>query len=590
MNDEVIDLFVGKTRQERIAGAPEPTAYTRHAVSGRIGVGLDGLHGNELGTARRLGRRNHAVYLLAQDHYRYFSRLLGRRLPAGILSENVTYAGPDESRLRVGDTIRVGTALLRLVLPRVPCYKMAHFVGAGPGFPARFSASGKTGVYAAVLEGGEIWRHAPFAVESTRPQNAAIADLNHAITAFDLDPDTVERVLASPDLDPALGAMIEERVLALRPEIATQSAPGRIVSRYFAAPDVAVLDIEPVCGQGAVARPGQFITVGVETAGGDIHYRCYSLIGGPEPSAPDAPYRIAVRRERDSRSEPSVSALLNGPDVTGKPCRLYPPAGAFVLPESLDRPILFVAGGIGITPILMQIRALLARDRPTPLSLHYICRDRTHAAFDDELAALADADDRFSYRLYLTQPGVDQSMADHGSSGRPDIEQIIAAAGMDIELFVCGPWGLIEAVREAHHAAGGDADRLHFELFNVGGTQGTTAPPVCEAHVTIAYHDLAGDWTPAHGPLLAWVETETGLRPPAACRSGLCRTCVAWLERGQVTYPSSVKAPPPDQVLLCCARPTTRELVITLPPGTRAGRRLEQQEKANERKSVPSLD
>ncbi|WP_169054354.1 MOSC domain-containing protein [Nitratireductor sp. XY-223] len=590
MKNEVIDLFLGKTRQERIAGVREPTAYMRHSVSGRIGVGPDGLQENELGTARRLGRRSHAVYLLAQDHYLYFSQLLERQLPAGILSENVTYSGPDETRLRIGDTIRVGTALLRLVLPRVPCYKMAHFVGTGPGFPARFSASGKTGIYAAVVEEGEVWRQAPFVVESTCPENATIAELNHAITAFDLDPDTVERVLASPDLDPALGATIKERVLAFRPGIAVPSASGRIVSRHYAAPDVAVLDIEPASGAGAVAKPGQFITVGVETAGGDTHYRCYSLIDGPGAAAPYAPYRIAVRRECDSHNEPSVSALLNGPDVAGRPCRIYPPAGDFVLPERPDRPILFIAGGIGITPILMQIKALLAGDRPVPLSLHYICRDRSHAAFDDELAALAAADGRFSYRLHLTRPSPEHSIDGHISSGRPDIARIVAAAGVDIELFVCGPLGLIEAVRETHHAMGGDGDRLHFELFDVSGAQGTTAQPAPKAHVTIASHDVDGDWTPSRGPLLAWVETETGLRPPAACRSGLCRTCVAGLERGQVTYPSSVKAPPPDQVLLCCAQPTTSELVVNLPAGTPSGPRLEQQEKAHERQHVPSLD
>ena len=590
MNDQVTGLYLGKTRQERIGGAPEPTAYVRHPVTGRIAVGPDGLDGNELGTPRKLGRRNHAVYLLAQDHYLHFSQLLDRRLPAGILSENVTYSGPDETRLRVGDTIRIGTALLRLILPRVPCYKMAHFVRAGPGFPALFSASGKTGIYAAVVVEGEVWRHAPFTVESTGSENATIADLNHALTAFDLDPGTVERVLASPDLDPAIGATIKERVLTFRPEMAEQPASGRIVSRHFAAPDVAVLDIEPDSLPRAVPRPGQFMTIGVEAEGGDIHYRCYSLVGGPEASAPEAPYRIAVRRERDSESVPSVSALLNGPDVTGRPCRLYPPAGEFVLPESPDRPILFVAGGIGITPILMQIKSLLARSSSTPLSLHYICRDRAHAAFDAELAALADGNARFSYRLHLTRPDPEQSIVDHVSCGRPDITRIVTAAGAAAEVFVCGPLGLIEAVREAHRAVGGEADRLHFELFNVGGAQNTTAAPAAEAHLTIASHDVEGDWTPACGPLLAWIERETGLRPPAACRSGLCRTCLARLECGQVTYPSSVKPPPPGQVLLCCAQPTTRELIITLPTGTPVVRQLEQQEKANERQYAPSLD
>jgi ferredoxin-NADP reductase/MOSC domain-containing protein YiiM len=561
----VLNLFIGERCDVRIGTHAEPTAFPRTPCDGPCHLGTDGLQGNVLATPRRLGRENHALYLFHVAHYRYFEGLLGRAIAPGAFAENITYDGPDETDLRIGDRIRIGGAVVELTLPRVPCYKMAHFLNADSGFPSRFSATGRTGIYARVIEPGPVAPSDSFAVMASDPRNASVIDVNSALTAPRPAPDLLTRVFASPDLGDGLRRQIEERVELMGVDADLRPRAVQITERKEECRDVVSLCFHMDSPPESRPRPGQFVTFGITDDNGTDHFRCYSLIEAPFSDGPNATWRIAVKREAPKGREFSVSSWIHDQVVEGTACTVYPQAGEFILPEDISGTINFIAGGIGITPILAQLRALAAVGFPSPVSLTYVVPTVQDLAFADALTECGNRLKDFRLRLHLSREAqLPPSAPSFWRLGRPDLEAVTSALDDDAHLFVCGPEAMIDTVRSIHAALGRRSDRLHFELFTEGAQSDAPLPSAEAAEISLPAQGYRGTWRQGDGALLKWIETHTDLRPPAACRSGLCRTCRASLLRGNVVYPPSVAAPPATEVLLCCAEPVS-DLEIDFP-------------------------
>ena len=561
----VLNLFIGERRDVRIGAHAEPTAFPRTPCDGPCHLGPHGLQGNVLATPRRLGRENHALYLFHVAHYRYFEGLLGRAIAPGAFAENITYDGPDEADLRIGDRIRIGSAVVELTLPRVPCYKMAHFIGTDGGFPSRFSATGRTGIYARVLEPGTVTPGDNFDVVASNPRNASVIEVNTALTGPRPLPDLLTRVFASPDLGDGLRRQIEERVELMRVGAGLRPRAVRIIERKEECRDVVSLGFHMDPPPENRPRPGQFVTFGITDDNGAGHFRCYSLIEAPFSDGPNATWRIAVKREAPKGREFSVSSWIHDRVVEGTACTVYPQAGEFILPEDISGTINFIAGGIGITPILAQLRALAAVGYPSPVSLTYVVPTVQELAFADALTECGKGLENFCLRLHLSREAqLPAAARATWQLGRPDLKAEISALEDDTHLFVCGPAAMIDAVRHVHAALGRRNDRLHFELFTEDAQSDAPLPSAEAAEISLPAQGYRGTWRQGDGALLKWIETHTDLRPPAACRSGLCRTCRASLLRGDVVYPSSVSPPPATEVLLCCAEPVS-DLEIDFP-------------------------
>lgn len=561
----VVALFTARSRAVTIHDAPEPTAYVRRRSEGPLAVGPDGLEGDALGTPRRLGRINHALYLIAQQHYTAHGERLGRPVPEGGFSENVLYAGgPTETELRIGDRLQLGDAEIIAVSPRVPCYKMTHFLRADQGYPAAFSASGRTGFYARVAVPGTVATGAALVLLSSDSRNATMAALNHALTDPVPEPQTVAAVLASPALLPELAGAIAERFAQLRPELAAGNVSSRIVAHRLLAPGIARVEIEVPQGTPAAGwtwQAGQFVTLGPAGAVAGAHragaLRCYSLIDGPRRPGAGGSLAIAVRRE-DAPDNGSVSQWLVDEARIGDPVVLYPPAGHFVLPDG-DGPVLLIGGGIGMTPILAMFEALAARGHAARVDLIQVARGPEELIFADELAAALPRLPDAQVRRHVTRR-IDGVVTDEplGAplTGRPDLRATLAAVASDTEVHVCGPADMIAEAKAAHRALGRAPDRFHSEAFSTSDVDASAAEAdLSRASVHLAGHGRLGIWTPGDGPLLGWLEARLGHGLPASCRSGLCRTCTAGLQRGRVAYPPDIVPPQGGVALLCCARP-----------------------------------
>jgi MOSC domain-containing protein YiiM len=184
-------------------------------VAGRVHVGRVNLDGDGQADLRVHGGPDKAVYAYPAQHYDAWARELGRDdLAPGFFGENLTVEGVDEEDVLVGDRFRIGTTLLEVSQPRIPCFKLGLRVG-DPQFLRPFLESGRSGFYLRVVEEGDI--AAGDAVErvSRGEGGLSIAGVCRLFAGGD-DPDAFSRAAAVPALEDGWKVWMLERADALR--------------------------------------------------------------------------------------------------------------------------------------------------------------------------------------------------------------------------------------------------------------------------------------------------------------------------------------------------------------------------------------
>lgn len=256
-------------------------------------------------------------------------------------------------------------------------------------------------------------------------------------------------------------------------------------------PSIRLFELAPA---GAIRswRAGAHLRVRLDI-GGRTETRTYSLL---DTGVEDGLYRIAVKRIEDGLGgSRAMWALAPGESIAitqpHNDFELNLQAGAYTL----------VAAGVGITPLLGMAHFLARSGRP--LQFHYAASSRAETAFAD---------------LLQTWLGERLHLCISGEGRRLDIERIVAATPVDGELYVCGPIGLLEAVRRAWAQAGRAAGNLRYESFASSGHYAnrpfTAVLPRYGVELQV----------PAHQSLLAALE-EAGIDVLSDCRRGECGLC-----------------------------------------------------------------
>jgi MOSC domain-containing protein YiiM len=207
----VISLNISMPRTVVHEGAPVTTGIFKEPVAGPRPVRRLGIDGDGQADLRVHGGRDQAVYIYPAEHYGYWQTELGReRLPFGQFGENLTTEGLGEAAVRVGDRLRIGSALLQVTHPRLPCSKLAMRMAAGRGFVKRFQQSGRVGFYLSVVEEGEIAAGDRIEVIATAEPTVTIAEFLQAHLSKGHDQDAIRRALAAPGLSDGWRARFEK--------------------------------------------------------------------------------------------------------------------------------------------------------------------------------------------------------------------------------------------------------------------------------------------------------------------------------------------------------------------------------------------
>jgi len=214
-------------------------------------------------------------------------------------------------------------------------------------------------------------------------------------------------------------------------------------------------------------EPGQYITVRIEHPHAPTSPRNYSLSDRPGAGH----YRITVKREpRPGPEAPDgvVSNYLHDVVQVGDELEIGPPCGEFTLaPEATGgRPIVLLAGGIGVTPLLSMAKSLVHRSTATPVHFIHAARNSQVQALADEIRALRTHGGIATHVIYDDPLNGDLEERKCDSVGRVSAEFLRSRTPYrEASYFFCGPKPFMQFVYGRLKELGVDDDRLHFEFF-----------------------------------------------------------------------------------------------------------------------------
>ncbi|QBY55453.1 PDR/VanB family oxidoreductase [Cupriavidus oxalaticus] len=254
-----------------------------------------------------------------------------------------------------------------------------------------------------------------------------------------------------------------------------------------------------------------------------------------------ARYWLGIGRAKNSRGG---SSYAHEKLRIGDSLQVSEPRSLFGLEEDAVGH-LFVAGGIGITPILSMIFRCV--ERGYPWRLLYCVRSRRSAAYLEVLEEYED-------HLLLH--------ADEEHEGKADVAAALSSLPPGWHVYTCGPGAMIDAVRGEAKSAGKDGNAIHWERFFAD----TAAPaaPVHEFNVRLLRH--GGSFAIPENRSILEVLEENGVCLPYSCREGLCRSCEVQLVSGEAEHRDYVLSEEErysnHSILICVSRARCSELVL----------------------------
>jgi MOSC domain-containing protein YiiM len=155
VSGRLLAVNVGAPREIEWLGRQETTSIWKSPVDGRVAVQGVNVAGDDQADLAVHGGPDKAVYAYAREDTAWWERELGRELEHGNFGENLTVSGVDVSGAVVGERWEIGTAVLEVAQPRIPCWKLGARME-DASFPVHFAAAGRPGAYLRIVEEGEI--------------------------------------------------------------------------------------------------------------------------------------------------------------------------------------------------------------------------------------------------------------------------------------------------------------------------------------------------------------------------------------------------------------------------------------------------
>ena len=544
------------------------------------------IEGDGQGDLRGHGGPNRAVLVYQLSAYEHWRQHLGRAdLEPGSFGENFTVEGLPDDEVCIGDRYQIGDAVFEVSQPRVTCYRVGMRL-AEPRLPALLVSHRRPGFYLRVLREGVVAAGDPIFKVQTGPERMTVAEVDALLYLPGHEREGLERALRIPALSPgwqgSFHALLsgEEGAsgnaglseAAGEPPVAWSGFRDVVVVDVVRETDSVVsLELAAADGQALPAAvPGQFVALRLDLEDGKPPAsRSYSLSG---PSGSPR-YRVSVKREPDGPFSSFVHTRMRPRTVL----EMSAPRGRFTL-DAGQTPVLLMSAGIGATPVLSMLYALVeAGSEREVWWLHGARNSNEHVFAAEVRALLVKLPNPVNGIWYSTPLDTDTIGRDYTRRGRLDADALQRLSlPASAQAYLCGPPAFMTDLQGALVRLGLDPSHVHTEVFGAGPavTPGIAAGPVVPPHppvgdqgvgprVSFARSGLAVPW---RHDFISVLELAEACDVPTrwSCRTGVCHTCEAGLLAGQVTYdPAPVDLPARGNVLVCCAVPDT-DLVVDL--------------------------
>ena len=348
---------------------------------------------------------------------------------------------------------------------------------------------------------------------------------------------------------------------AASPDAGGPAPASRRPRGFVSVPVLAVLEETPEIKTFRLARPhgfhfspGQFLMVRVQVEGKHL-VRCYSISSAP---GAEGVLEISVRRQG------LVSGTLHATLRPGSQLAIEGPRGGFVYPAGDDRPLVLLAGGVGITPLMGMLRHAVVAEPSRPVTLLFSVRAEEDIVYREELTLLARRHPQLRLAIALSR-GV---WTPDYYAGRIDaglIESLVPDPSRAIHM-ICGPAPMIASMTQLLASMGVAPDQIRSEAFEPASAAAeTTAAAMATARPAdvsgqaghrVTFSRAGQTVAVSAGKSLLEAAEAIGVAIPSLCRAGACGTCRTRLVKGDVDADTSLLDPEDQEagyILPCVA-------------------------------------
>ena len=333
-----------------------------------------------------------------------------------------------------------------------------------------------------------------------------------------------------------------------------------IVERY----DVKTFIFERLSGENLHYRAGQFLTFLIDLRGQEIR-RSYSMSSAP---AVDMFPAITVKRVMNGE----ISRLWIDTVKVGDIFKVLEPSGRFTLDaSSMQRDIVLIGAGSGITPLFSILKQTLSEDSATFVTLFYANRNEQNTIF---LNHVNEWQRRFPDRLRVIHVHSQPSEDWQGIQGRLNnsrLEQLLAKAihfsQKETRFFICGPFEFMRTMEITLHYLHFSREQIRKENFVIDKIP--PPPPVSFPHTIklLVRGEAYLLLVPAHTTILD-AALGAGIHLPYSCKGGRCSTCACICSQGKLHMSINEVLTDKDLaegwILTCSAYPDDDDVVIEL--------------------------
>ncbi|MBD0417428.1 oxidoreductase [Tianweitania sp. Rool2] len=312
-----------------------------------------------------------------------------------------------------------------------------------------------------------------------------------------------------------------------------------IVRSRFETPNIVVLELS---GDGGEALPAWTPGAHIDLVLPSGKSRQYSLCGNPSDRSR---YCIAVLRETMGRGGSLEIHEIARKDMV---LTVRGPRNHFELVEA--KAYLFIAGGIGITPMLPMIRA--AEAAGAPWRLVYGGRSKATMGFFNEI---------------LERQGGAVTLLPEDEAGRPDLDALLATVGSGEVVYGCGPGGMLTALEEAS-VRRGLSNVLHIERFGAAENMPPPADLVGDSAFEVELRTSGITLQVPPDRSLGDTLLDAGIPVPFSCQEGYCGSCETRVLEGVPDHRDTILTDEEKAegtlMMVCCGRSKTPRLVLDL--------------------------
>ena len=316
--------------------------------------------------------------------------------------------------------------------------------------------------------------------------------------------------------------------------------------------------------------PGQFLTfqIPVPTQPHPV-IRCYSL--SDSPFHPER-YRVSIKRVLAPRDNPSSPPglisnyfhdSLNENDIVD----IKAPSGHFHLSMTKKFPVVLLAGGVGITPLLSMLNAITEMGSQREVWFFLGVRNKKDHVMKEHLEMVARENENVRLRVFYSAPGeTDVLDEDYHVKGRVNVENLkTILPSSNFDYYICAPPPMVKDLRKDLADWGVPKKNIHFEAFGPATVKGCKAEPGKASGVKINIQfEKSGKtlvWDSKSESLLDFAELN-GISIDSGCRAGNCGTCLTAIKHGKVELVGEPGSEPEAGSCLTCISIPKEDLTL----------------------------